>query len=66
VALEVKKFEAGFELWKARTGADLKAVFEAPTSVAESRNGWRMENAILRCFLGGSINSGDVGREEDI
>lgn len=48
MVLEVKKFEAGFELWKARTGADLKADFDAPTSVVESRKGWRIVNAILR------------------
>ena len=48
VVLDVKKFVAGFVLWKARTGADLKADFEATTKVELSLKGWRIANAILR------------------
>lgn len=44
---DVKKFAAGLLLWNDRTGADLKAVFEAPTSTDVSLNGCRTVNAIF-------------------
>lgn len=47
VVRDVKKFAAGLELWNDRMGAELKAVFEAPTSVVESFNGCRITNAIV-------------------
>lgn len=51
-ALEVKKLEAGFALWKVRMGAaDLKADFEAATMVELSWNGRRMKYAILYDYL---------------
>jgi hypothetical protein len=39
VVLEVKKFVAGFELWNARTGVNLKADFEATTKEELSLKG---------------------------
>jgi len=47
VVRDVKKFAAGLELWNDRMGADLNAVFEAPTRVEVSLNGCRIANAIL-------------------
>jgi hypothetical protein len=51
VVLEVKKFAAGLVEWNSRIGvAGLKTDFEATPSVEVSRNGCRIENAILRCL----------------
>lgn len=47
VVRDVKKFAAGLELWNDRTGADLKAVFEAPARADVILNGCRIVNAIL-------------------
>lgn len=44
---DVKKFAAGLLLWNDRTGADLKAVFEAPTSAEVSFRGCRIVKAML-------------------
>jgi hypothetical protein len=44
---DVKKFAAGLLLWNDRTGADLKADFEATARVEVSLNGCRIVNAIL-------------------
>lgn len=45
VAREVKKLAVGL-LWKDRTGADLKAVLDAPSSVEVSLSGCRIGKAI--------------------
>jgi len=50
VARDVKKAFAGLVLWNARTGADLKAVFETLERVLVSRSGWRTAKDILKCF----------------
>lgn len=47
----VKNFAAGLLLWNCRTGADLKAVLEAPSSAEESFIGCRIVNAILLCCM---------------
>jgi hypothetical protein len=48
---EVKMPFAGGEWWNARTGADLKAVFETVARVAVSRNGWRTVKDMLVLLL---------------
>jgi hypothetical protein len=50
VARDVKKAFADLVLWNARTGADLKAVFERLERVLVSRSGWRTAKDILKCF----------------
>lgn len=47
VVLEVKKFEDGRALWNVRTGAVLKADFDATTNVELSLKGWRSANAMV-------------------
>jgi hypothetical protein len=47
VVRDVKKFAAGRLLWNARTGADLKADFEATAKAEVSFNGCRIANAML-------------------
>jgi len=47
VVLDVKKLMVG-RLWNDRTGADLKADFEATARVEVSLNGCRIVKAILR------------------
>jgi hypothetical protein len=44
---DVNKFDVGLLLWNDRTGADLKADFEATARVEVSLNGCRIVNAIL-------------------
>jgi len=48
VVLEVKKFAAGRAWWNDRMGVDLNADLEMNPMVEVSRNGWRIEKAILR------------------
>jgi hypothetical protein len=51
VALEVKKLLIGLLLWKARTGADLKADFETTEMVEVSLKGCRSVKAIINEML---------------
>lgn len=47
----VKNFAAGLLLWNCRTGADLNACLDAPSSAEESFIGCRIVNAIVLCYV---------------
>lgn len=54
----VKKFVAGL-LWNCRTGADLEAVLEAPTSAEESLIDCRIVKAMVVCVLYVMVSGGE-------
>lgn len=48
VVCDEKKVDAGLLLWKDRSGADLKALFDATAIVVPSRNGCRNVKDIMK------------------